>query len=353
MNGRRIIGVCAVIVWAYAAWIFWQDYQHSQTYPREEREVISQPGPVSFGATDITVIEAPALSSDDFVQARLTLNIGSEYFTADDEAWIDTRADPDDYRARYLERFDMGYLTSDASRRLYIVETLQGEYALADEPLVNLWSIDELGHIASLMAVTPAQAHREPAWAAVFARSHAAAPRAIPAMAAMVLGLGLMLPLMGRFWREGSWGIICALAHFLVPIIGGAPLLAAPGLGYLVPAVALAFVVTAAVGAALARWWRKLQLESLALRALGICLVPCVTLLTGVLAAVGLAAGFALLVDNSGGVATGQNFTDGLLRPTVLLLRTGVGVAVLLMLTGGLYQVFMARKMRRSQTKSV
>lgn len=335
MTARSVLLVCALAAMTYAGVVFWMDYRHAQQYPVEQREPLTPAAPVTLGEITVRLIETPFMSTDDFVQSTVTLRIGDAFFSADEPVWIDTRADPENYTQRYLERFDVGYVVSANRRRVYVVETLQGDHALADEPRLNLWLADATGVVANAMAISVQQAQQAPEWRALFAGAHQARVRVVPAVAGLLTGLGLLLLASAAFWRAGSWGVVCALVHFLVPIIGGSPFLSGIGWGSVGPAIVMAFLLSAGSGALLAVRLKTRQTASLPLRMMAAMAVPAVTLLVGVVAVVTLyriAHGDLTMARSS-------------MAPALLLLRTGIGVALLLGLAGALYTWLMNRKL--------
>jgi hypothetical protein len=161
-----------------------------------------------------------------------------------------------------------------------------------------------------------------------------------------------MLLAVGRFWRDGSWGVVCALGHFLVPVIGGAPLLVSPDRNYLLPAILGAFLLTAWAGAAASRSWQSRASSRLSAGVTRIAGVTVVTLLVGIVTVLMLTTVAALLSGQWHWPPSTEMIAASVWRPAMLLLRVGAGVALVMAIAGSLYFVLLERKLRQVRVGS-
>lgn len=341
----------AWVALVYTVVIAWLDWQDAENIVSEQRVTVSDLDELAESDWPIQFVESGAgadATSGGLTRGSVALAMGGTHYPSSQQVWIATHVEKALYLQRYLKRYEIGFLHDKEHRRPFVIETLQGEHVLADQPMFNVWLVTAQKQVRFETAMSLDRVQKDTELRAVLRSTHQPRARAVPTLASLLIAVTFFLMAGKTFWRVGYWGAFCTLIMFLVPILTVSPLISKLNPTYAYPGIFLAFMISASICAVISARLRSVKPKLLSTRIVKALIVPTVSLLVGVLAAVLLSGIHTLLVQD----VNWQNFSQALYgavaKPAWVLLQIGIGPCLILTLASGLFEYTMDRKLLAS-----
>lgn len=289
-------------------------------------------------------------SKNNLAKRDVSVQIGPERYPTSEAVWVNTSR-PVAETGRYLERFRIGLVTYPEGEPvsalwMYLVEVHQDFGRSGNEPRANFWmfpvSENETGEF-SLQAIESVrfapnrlldEALADSQWRVVFAQSYARLVRAVPALAALLIGCAALGSLLFALWRSQPWAVAATTVTFVLPILSAAPFLTSFGWMPIVAAVLLGYILTVAIACAIEQRLVPVLREKLEARPLQrileALLIPAVALIFGTSLVISFASVSVIEWQGLGSASPGELFMASLIRPAIGLLVGGFGSCLIL-----------------------